>query len=126
MKKFVAILLVLGVAGCAPPIDRSPYLNALVNQPETEVVRRLGVPARTYETAGHRFIAYQERQTSLYSSGPSFAFGGFGGGYGYGGGFGGLGYGFSNSQVVERICETTFEITDGRVTTWSLRGNGCT
>ncbi len=126
MKKLFAILLTMGLASCAPPIDRSPFLNTLVGQPETEIVRRLGVPSRTYETAGHRFIAYQERRTNLYSSGPSFGFGGFGGGFGYGGGFGGIGYGFSSSQVVEYTCETTFEITEGRVATWSLRGNACT
>ena len=128
MKELAPILLALGVAGCAALVDRSPYLNSLVGQPEAEIVRRMGVPSRTYDTGGHRFIAYQERQTSLYSSGPSFGFGGFGGGYGYGygGGYGGLGYGFSSSQVVERICETTFEVANGRVVTWSLRGNACT
>ena len=130
MKKLSVILLALGAAGCAAPIDRAPYLNSLVGQPETEIVRRLGVPSRTYDTDGHRFLAYRQQRTSIYNSGPAFGFGGFGGGYGggygYGGGFGGLGGGFSDSEVVNRTCETTFEVVRGTVISWSLRGNACT
>ena len=133
MKKFAAVLLTLAAAGCAAPIDRAPYLNSLIGLPEADLVRRMGVPSRTYDTGGHHFLAYQERRTSIYGTGPSFGFGGFGDGFGYGyggggfgGGFGGLGYNFTSSQVVERICETTFEVTGGKVTTWSLRGNACT
>ena len=119
MKKI--LLFIFGLAGCAAPVDRSPFLNSLVGQPETELVRRLGVPTRTYETSGHRFLAYQERQTSVVGTG--IGFGGFGG-FGYGG-FGGVGTTFSNSQIVERVCETTFDVASGRVVTWSLRGNAC-
>lgn len=121
MNKLCALFIAVGVAGCAAPIDRRPYLNSLVGEQETEIVRRMGVPSRTYESGGHRFLAYQERQTSVYSSGPSFSFGGFG----YGGGFGGLGYGFSSSQVVERVCETTLEVAGGQVVSWAQRGNAC-
>lgn len=122
-RRNTGLLAALALAGCAAPIDRTPFLNALVGQPETEVVRRLGVPGRTYDTGGHRFLAYQERQTSVYGSGVGIGFGGFG--YGYGG-FGGISNSFSSSQVVERVCETTFEVAGGRVVTWSLRGNACT
>ena len=122
MKKL--LLLAFGLAGCAAPVDRSPFLNSLVGQPETELVRRLGVPTRTYETSGHRFLAYQERQTSIVGTG--IGFGDFGG-LGYGGfGYGGFGTTFSNSRIVERVCETTFDVAGGRGMTWSLRGNACT
>ena len=30
-----------------------------------------------------------------------------------------------SSSVVERGCETTFELAGGRVASWSLRGNAC-
>ena len=130
MKKLPVILLALGAAGCAAPIDRTPYLNSLVGQPEAAVIRSLGVPTRTYDTDGHRFLAYREQRTSIYNSGPLFGFGGgygYGGGFGgFGGGFGGLGGGFSDSEVVNRMCETTFEVVRGTVITWSLRGNACT
>ena len=110
----------LGVAGCAPGVDRGAYLTSLVGQPETEVVRQLGVPSRSYETGGHKYIAYTERRTDVY---PGGAF--FGGGFGFGyGGFGAFGSGLP-AQVVDRVCETTFDIAGSRVLSWSLRGNAC-
>ena len=90
----------------------------LVGQPETELVRQLGVPSRTYDAGGRRFIAYSERRTDIYGGGPFFGgFGYFGAGYGL--------YGAFPAQVVERGCETTFEVGEGRVVSWALRGNAC-
>ena len=93
-------------------------LASLVGQPETEVVRQLGVPTRSYETGGRKFIAYDERRTELIPQAPFI--GGFGYfGYGYGG-FGGL-----PAQLIERGCETTLEVAGGRVVSWTLRGSAC-
>lgn len=103
------------LAGCGPAFNRPAFLATLVGQPEAEVVRRLGVPSRTYETNGRKFLAYSERRSEVLSLGVGF------GGYGY---FG-PNFGYYPSQVIERGCETTFEIGDGRVLTWSLRGNAC-
>ena len=119
----VALLLTLpimgAVAGCAPGVDRRAYLASLVGQPEAEVVRQLGVPSRAYETGGRKFIAYTEQRTDV------LPLGGF---YGGGLGFWGAGYGYFGGfapQVIERRCETTFEIAEGRVLSWALRGNVC-
>ena len=46
------------------------------------------------------------------------AFGGY-----WGGGFG---YSALPAEIVARQCETTFEIANDRVLTWSLHGNACT
>ena len=120
--RFPVVLLALAASACAPGVDRGAYLNTLVGQPETELVRQLGVPSRTYDTGGRRFVAYSERRADIYGGGP-FIGGGFGRfGY-YGGGYG-L-YGAFPATVVERGCETTFELAEGRVVSWSLRGNAC-
>lgn len=125
MKRILFLLLAAMLAGCAPAFDRPAFLATLVGQPEAEVIRRLGVPSRTYETDGRKFLAYSERQSDLIGGGPFF--GGFGS---FGSGFGGSGLGFGYSaafptQIVERDCETTFEVAGGRVLAWSLRGNAC-
>ena len=113
-----ALLLCLAAAACATGPDRRLLLAALVGQPETEVVRQLGVPNRVYETGGRKFISYDERRTDLIPASPFV--GGFGYfGYGYGG------YGGFPPQLVERGCETTLEVAGGRVVSWSLRGNAC-
>ena len=109
------------LAACTTGADRRAYLSTLVGQPEEEIVRQLGVPSRVYEAGGHKFLAYVERRQRVYG-GP--AFGGFGGGFGY---FG-VGYGFYDpfpAEIVDRSCETTFEVANARVLTWALRGNAC-
>ena len=69
-------------------------------------------------SGGHTFLAYSERRVDSIPAGPFYG-GGFGyfGGYGYFGGF--------PATVIERSCETTFEVVDGRAIGWSLRGNAC-
>lgn len=119
MHRTAIPLLFAGLlAACGPSFDRPAFLSKLVGQPEAEVVRRLGVPSRTYETNGRKFLAYVERRADVIASPPLFA--GFGY-YGAGSGF----YSAFPPQIVERGCETTFEVGDGRVLTWSLRGNAC-
>ncbi len=112
------LALCLLAAACTTGPDRRVVLATLVGQPEADVVRVFGVPSRTFETGGRRFLAYDERRTDVIPGGPFI--GGFGYfGYGYGG-FGGL-----PAQVIERGCETTVEVVGGRVASWALRGNAC-
>lgn len=121
MKRVLPLLLA-ALTGCAPAFDRPAFLATLVGQPEAEVVRRLGVPSRTYEADGRKFLAYSERRSELIGGGPFF------GGFGFGSGFGGSGFGYSAAfpaEIIERDCETTIEVGGGRVVAWSLRGNAC-
>ncbi len=120
-RKMIVTLCVSMLAACAPAFNRPAFLASLVGQPEAEVVRRLGVPSRTFETGGHRFLAYAEHRSEVVSFG--LGVGGFDGFGGYGGFGSGLGY--YPSQIIDRGCETTFEVADRRVLTWSLRGNAC-
>lgn len=119
--RMLALAVALLVTACAPHLDRRVYLSSLVGVPEAEVVRQIGVPTRTYETSGHKFLAYTEQRADYIAGGPFFFGGGFGGGF-YGPRFG---YAAFPPQVIERVCETTFDIAEGRVLTWSLRGNAC-
>lgn len=126
--KRALLLSTLLMAACTTGPDRAAVLNGLVGQPETEVVRVLGVPSRTYETAGHKFLAYTEQRSSYVDGGFGGFYGGgfFGGGF-YGAGFGpgfGYGYGFP-AEIIPRLCETTFDVAGGRVQSWALRGNAC-
>ena len=127
-----ALIPLLLLAACATGPDRTMVLNSLVGQSETEAVRTLGVPSRSYETAGRKFLAYREERAQILDGGGGFFGGGFyGGGFGYGTGFGSafgpsFGYGAAfPAEVIPRVCETTLEVAGGRVTGWSLRGNSC-
>lgn len=114
----LVLLALLTLGGCAQGPTRAVYLNGLVGLPEADVVRQLGVPARTYETGGHKFLAFVEQRQDYIAGGP-FLFGGgfYGGGFGYGTTF--------PAQVIDRFCETTLDFVGGRMRGWSLRGNAC-
>jgi hypothetical protein len=112
-----AMLLVLSglIAGCVDRLAaRQAYLGQFVGQPEAVVVQQLGVPTRNYETGGVKYLAYSERRIDIIPTFPSYSpfFTGW-----YGGGF--------PPQVIELQCETTFEVAEGIVKSFTLRGNAC-
>ena len=115
MRRVIVLVLAVLVAACGNQLAaRQAYLSHFVGQPEAAVVQRFGVPTRSYETGGAKYLAYDERRIDLVPSFPSYSpfFPGW-----YGGGF--------PAQVIEWQCETTFVVTDGTVRSFSLRGNAC-
>lgn len=106
------LVLVAACAGCARqgPSALEVKLASMVGESEADVVREFGVPNRTFETGGDRFIAYIERRQDVVPSG---------------GPWGPPWWGWSNSQVITRSCEITFEIAAGRVKSYGLRGDAC-
>lgn len=119
--------LVLGgvmlLAGCSTPaLQRPKVLNAMVGQSTVDVLRRFGVPARTYEVQGHNFLSYIETETQ-YSPGYSSWDWGWGGGYGYG--YGGWGDINIPPSYYSSTCQTTFEVVGDRVVGWKMHGGGC-
>lgn len=116
MKHLAVVGVALALAGCAQGLSRQAVLSGLVGLPEADAVRVLGVPTRTYETGGRKFLAFTEQRLDLAPAPPLF----------YGGWpYGGYGFGYAPPQAIQRVCETTLEVVDGRVTSWSLRGNAC-
>jgi hypothetical protein len=108
--------LLLALAACAqePPLETR--LQPFVGQSEAALVGALGVPNSTYETGGTRFLQYEERSTTVYPGDP----------YPYWGPyrrFGGPIY--SPPLVVMRECAITFAVRQGRVESFTFRGNGC-
>jgi len=106
-----------GLGGCVNGLaEREAFLRTLVGMNEADLVRTLGVPSRTVEAEGRRFLAYRESRLDIIPAAP-MGFWGWHGGLAYGGGF--------PPEVVQRTCETTFELLDGRVAGFTLRGNAC-
>lgn len=121
LARAVLVVVATLVAGCVAVPDRRAQLDQLVGQSEVVVARVMGVPDKTFEAEGHRFIAYVERA-------PVQSFAGYDLFDGYGR-YGTLGYrrlGFEAApEAYVRQCETTFEINDGKVSAYTLRGNAC-
>jgi len=113
------VLFIFVLAGCANQAleERQAYYQQLVGQPEEQLVRELGVPTRTLESNGTRFLAYVESRSETVHPSPPFAMTRYPRpGYPM--------YLLPN-EIVERSCETTFEIAGGKVAGWRMHGNGC-
>ena len=115
MRRSMLLVLTGLMVGCVNQLAaRQAYLGQFVGQPESTVVQQMGVPARSYEVGGAKYLAYDEHRIDLVPAFPSYSpfFTGW-----YGGGF--------PPQVVDRRCETTFEVAGGTVQSFTLRGNAC-
>ncbi|WP_407645683.1 hypothetical protein [Bombella mellum] len=112
---------VMLLAGCSAPALQQPgVLNGMVGQSTVDVLRRFGVPTRTYDAQGHNFLSYIETETQ-YSPGYSSWDWGWGSGYGYGG-WGGINI---PPSYYSSTCQTTFEVVSDRVVGWKMYGGGC-
>ena len=116
-----AALLALG--GCTLPSTAGfdSRMAALVGRPEAEVVAALGVPVRTYDAGGQRFLQYEDRRIVSYPG--SYPLGGYPLGpyrYGYLGGFGGF-----PPSIESRECSLTIALRNGRVEGFTRRGDDC-
>jgi hypothetical protein len=120
MRKFLSLGALALLAGCAYPSPQHVQaLNSMVGKPEVDVVRTYGVPNRTIDTSGHRFLAYSESRIDSLGY-PGWGYGGCG--WGRWGGFYGGGFG---DEIVQEQCTTTFELANGLVQSWKLKGNDC-
>ncbi|MBO1359662.1 hypothetical protein J2D73_07625 [Acetobacter sacchari] len=137
----VAAAAVLTACSSGPSAEQRAQLNTLIGKTEVDVIRAYGVPTRTFQASGHTFLAYIDNQTS-YSPGTGSAWGwgwggspGWGGGgWGWGGGMGGWGNGWGGGwgggggmppSYYNSSCQTTFELANGVVSGWTMRGDGC-
>jgi hypothetical protein len=104
----------LGVAGCGPnPTElHQALVQSLVGHSEADAVRALGVPSRTADTGGYRFLQWDVQRQVVYP-----------GDWGYG--WGPPGYGGVPPVSVDQSCQTMLELQNDRVLTWQMRGNGC-
>jgi len=124
-KPLLAAVAALSLSACATREGFEARQSALIGRSEAELVATLGVPARTYDAEGRRFLQYEDRR--LVSYGGGYPYGGLGFGFGRRGFGTGLGFGFGAGYplVETRGCDTTFELRSGRVVGFSARGNAC-
>lgn len=112
----VAAAALAALGGCAtgPPLEAR--LQAWIGRSEGELVSAFGVPERTYEVEGRKFLQYEERRTQLVPGDP-------------------LRYGWPYRRYygpawappayVVRQCDVTFALRKGVVESFSFRGDGC-
>ncbi|CAH0267007.1 hypothetical protein [Roseomonas sp. CECT 9278] len=108
-RGLTAIALALGsallVQGCATRQGFEARMGRYVGQPEADLVASLGVPVRSFQAGNRSFLQYERRMVTADVL-P---------GWGWGGGV----------SVQTWQCDTTFEIVEGRVVSFTSRGNDC-
>jgi hypothetical protein len=98
-------------AACADDLAmRTAALSHFVGQPEQTLLQTMGVPSRSYDADGVKFLAYDERRVDIIPGTP---------------GVGVWHAGAIAPQPIERWCETTFQVAQGVVRSFTLRGNAC-
>jgi len=122
----------LALAACEVPSPaQRRLLDSMIGRSPVDVVRTFGVPTRTYAADGHTFLAYVEQQGNYVPDGPIGPGPGWGwgwGGYGWGGGWGGgwgPGWGGWGGSYYTSSCQTLFEVVGDKVSSWSMKGDGC-
>ena len=115
--RIASLVLLAGLlAGCVNQLAvRQNYLSQFVGRPETDLILALGVPNRTYETGGVKYLAYEERRVEVIPATPMY----------WGPPYWGWGPAAFPPQVLSLACETTVTVKDSVVLSFSLRGNAC-
>jgi hypothetical protein len=103
------------LAGCATEEKYRQMLATTIGMPEQQLVMRWGAPIATYETGGSRYLTY--RQDVSYYQYDDYP-------YMYGN-FGELVPTNPTGHLVRRGCDTTFQVTDGKVVAFNFTGNSC-
>lgn len=134
LSAVTASTALVALTGCeVPALQQRKVLDSMVGKNEVDVVRAFGVPSRSFQAQGHTFLAYVRNSVEYsgggWSGGAGWGWGGWGPGWGggWGGGWGpGWGWGTSLPSTAYNLnCQTSFELVNGRVVGWILRGDGC-
>ena len=112
MRRLLPLML---LAGCAIGPGLESRLAASIGQSELQLVEGFGVPNRTYETGGLRFLQYEERRQVMHQLDPYW-------GYPYGR-F--APYSVAGPVLLTRSCDITFILKEGRVQSFTTRGDDC-
>ncbi|MGG5811785.1 hypothetical protein [Falsiroseomonas sp. CW058] len=113
---FLALPLLL--AACAQGPTLGERLSTLVGRSEGDLVAALGVPVRTHEADGRRFLQFEQRRAVAVSQ-PGFDrpfFTPYGPRWGY----------VPAPPAYAVVgCDITFALREGRVESFTFRGEGC-
>ena len=121
MKKyFCVIALVSFISGCATTEGYKQVVNSWVGSPEINLIRSWGAPQQSYESGGTKFLIYNSaRNVYLSGSSPTYTTTVIGN-TAYTNSHGG-----SPAQNLNFSCQTTFEVQNGTIMSWSFKGNDC-
>lgn len=116
MKRILAAVLMLAIAGCATKARFQKQMDGLLGASEQSLVARMGPPQSVYDNAGTRILTYSQNRTNyIPGSAPTYQM------------IGNTAYpmGGSDPMIMQLSCTVNFTITDGLVQSYRFQGNNC-
>jgi hypothetical protein len=121
MKKTIYLLIfTLVISSCVTTAGYKKIVDSWVGSSELELIRSWGPPQQAYESGGVKFLAYNSsRNVYLAGTAPTYTTT-YIGNTAYTSSSGG-----TPAQNLNLNCQTTFEISDGKIVSWRFQGNAC-
>lgn len=121
MKRLSILIMAMLLSACATEAKYQRILDTWTGSDELDLIRSWGAPQQSYEAKGHKFLVYSnDRNIVLPGSSPTYQTNV------YGTTAYTTSYGGSPAMNLNMSCTTTFEVVDGKIYSWSYRGNDCT
>lgn len=120
LKLLIYSAIALSLSACATTAKYEAKLASWVGSNETDLVRAFGVPEKTFESGGKKFLVYYSGRNVYLPGQPASYTTNVYGNTAYTRQTAG-----SAGQNIALSCETTFEVSSETVTSWSWRGNDC-
>ncbi|WP_137181423.1 hypothetical protein [Roseomonas sp. AR75] len=112
----LALALALLAAACAQGPTLQERLSVWIGRSELDLLSELGVPTRTYELDGRRFLLFEQRSVIPVAA-PAYA--PMWGPWGYRGGWP------APASYATVTCDVTFILRNQVVENFTFRGQGC-
>ena len=120
MKNLTILILLFSVVACATEGKYKAILNTWVGFSEVDLIRKWGAPVNSYESGDRKFIVYSSsRNVVLPGTNPTYTTNVIGN-TAYTNTYGG-----TPARNISMSCETTFELKNKTIVSWSFRGNNC-
>ena len=122
-KLLTVFLIMLFLSGCFATTKKyEAVLRSWVSSSEDELISSWGVPDSFYEAGGKRYLTYSNSRSGYVPGTPPTMYTtSVYGNTGYTTAYGGTsGFSYNNH------CKTTFTVVDGKITSWTWKGNSCT
>jgi|SoimicMinimDraft_10_1059738.scaffolds.fasta_scaffold01602_1 hypothetical protein len=106
VRRLLLAALCYGMTACVTTGKYENILNSWKGSSESSLIESWGPPTEIFNSNTHKFLVYQVSQTKAFEPTRYRTSG-------------------SRDYSTELFCTTVFDLSDGRVLSWAIKGNDC-